>query len=94
MTLFYLCIGGGLFVLGLHSLLLRPHWLRAIMAINIMGSGVFMVMVALARRGDTTDPVLHALVVTGLVIAVSATAFALRLASGLLERTKKPEGGA
>ncbi|MDP2264212.1 MAG: NADH-quinone oxidoreductase subunit K [Hydrogenophaga sp.] len=94
MTLFYLGIGAGLFMLGLHSLLLQQHLLRAIMAINIMGSGVFMVMVALARRGDATDPVLHALVVTGLVVAVSATAFALRLASGLLQRRKTPEGDA
>lgn len=93
MTLFYLCIGAGLFLLGLHSLLLQRHLLRVIIAINIMSSGVFMIMVALARRGDDTDPILHALVVTGLVVAVSATAFALRLASCLLERRKKPEGG-
>jgi multicomponent Na+:H+ antiporter subunit C len=90
MTLFYLCIGTGLFLLGLHSLLLQRQLLRVIIAINIMGSGVFMVMVALARRVDTTDPILHALVVTGLVVAVSASAFALRLATSLLERAKKP----
>jgi len=94
MTLFYLCVGAGLFLLGLHSLLLQHHLLRIIIAINIMSSGVFMIMVALARRGESTDPILHALVVTGLVVAVSATAFALRLASSLLERRKKPEGGA
>lgn len=92
MTLFYLAIGVGLFLLGLHSLLVQHQPLRLIIAINIMGSGVFMVMVALARRGEDTDPVLHALVVTGLVVAISATAFALRLASNLLERGKKPEG--
>jgi multicomponent Na+:H+ antiporter subunit C len=93
MTLFYICIGAGLFLLGLHSLLLHQHLLRVIIAINIMSSGVFMIMVALARRGESTDPILHALVVTGLVVAVSATAFALRLASSLLERRKKPDDG-
>lgn len=92
MTQFYLCIGAGLFLLGLHSLLLQRQLLRLIIAINIMSSGVFMIMVALARRGESTDPILHALVVTGLVVAVSASAFALRLASSLLERGKKPEG--
>lgn len=92
MTLFYLCIGIGLFLLGLHSLLLQRQPLRLIIAINIMGSGVFMVMVALARRSESTDPVLHALVVTGLVVAVSATAFASRLTSSLGERGKKREG--
>lgn len=92
MTLFYLCIGAGLFLLGLHSFLLQRQLVRVIIAINIMSSGVFMIMVALAKRGDSTDPILHALVVTGLVVAVSASAFALRLASNLLERTKKPGG--
>ncbi len=92
MTLFYLCIGAGLFLLGLHSFLLQRQLVRVIIAINIMSSGVFMIMVALARRSDITDPILHALVVTGLVVAVSASAFALRLASSLLERTKKPGG--
>lgn len=90
MTLFYLAIGAGLFMLGLHSLLLQRQLLRVIIAINIMSGGVFMIMVALARRGDITDPILHALVVTGLVVAVSASAFALRLATSLLERSKKP----
>lgn len=92
MTLFYLFIGAGLFLLGLHSFLLQRQLVRVIIAINIMSSGVFMIMVALARRSDITDPILHALVVTGLVVAVSASAFALRLASSLLERTKKPGG--
>jgi multicomponent Na+:H+ antiporter subunit C len=80
-TLLYLCIGIVLWVLGLHGLLLARHPIRRIIAVNIMGSGVFMVMVALATRGDVVDPVLQALVVTGLVVAISATAFALRLAS-------------
>lgn len=80
MTPLYLGIGVALWLLGLHGLLLQRQVLRQIIAINIMGSGVFMVMVALAARTDSADPVLHALVVTGLVVAVSATAFALRLA--------------
>lgn len=80
MTLFYLGVGIALWLLGLHSLLVQRGALRQIIAINVMGSGVFMVMVALATRGETTDAVLHALVVTGLVVAISATAFALRLA--------------
>lgn len=80
-SLFYLCIGAGLWVLGLHGLLVARYAIRRIIAINIMGNGVFMIMLALASRTDPTDPVLQALVVTGLVVAVSATAFALRLAS-------------
>ncbi len=77
----YLLGGIALWVLGLHALMLQRSALRRIMAVNVMGSGVFMVMVALASRGAAIDPVLQALVVTGLVVAASATAFALRLAT-------------
>ena len=65
------------------------HALRRIIAINLMGSGVFLVMIALAARDDPSDPLLVALVVTGLVVAVSATALALRLSSALASETKR-----
>jgi multicomponent Na+:H+ antiporter subunit C len=81
LSLFYLCVGITLWLLGLHGMLRQSHVLRRIIAVNIMGGGAFTVMVALAIRSDPVDPVLQALVVTGLVVAVSATAFALRLAS-------------
>ena len=85
----YLLAGVTLWLLGLHGLLSQSHALRRIMAVNIMGGGVFMVMVALARRIQPIDPVLQALVVTGLVVAASATAFALRLASALADKDRK-----
>ncbi|WP_304641521.1 NADH-quinone oxidoreductase subunit K [Pseudomonas sp.] len=77
----FLGLGAALWLVGLHGLLIRRHPLRRIIAINVMSSGVFMIMIALAKRSDPADPVMHALVVTGLVVAVSATAFALRLAA-------------
>lgn len=89
-TLFYLCIGAGLWVLGLHGLMVARYAIRRIIAINIMGNGVFMIMVALAGRSSPTDPVMQALVVTGLVVAVSATAFALRLISANNSREDRP----
>ena len=82
-TLFWIAIGFALWLLGLHGLLTLRHALRRIIAINLMGSGVFLVMIALAARRDPSDPLLVALVVTGLVVAVSATALALRLSSAL-----------
>lgn len=77
----YALIGIGLFCLGFHALIVHDHLLRKILAINVMGSGVFLVLVALARRGGDTppDPIPHAMVITGIVVAVSATALALRL---------------
>jgi len=50
-----------------------------------MGAGVFMLLIAVAYRGPglPPDPLPHALVLTGIVVAVSATALALALARRL-----------
>ena len=82
-ALFWMGVGAALWLLGLHGLLTLRQALRRIIAFNLMGSGVFLVMIALATRSQPSDPVLVALVVTGLVVAVSATALALRLASAV-----------
>ncbi len=82
-TLFYAALGVLLWLLGLHGMLTLRQALRRIIAINLMGSGVFLLLVALASRSQPIDSLLVALVVTGLVVAVSATALALRLASAL-----------
>lgn len=77
----YALVGVGLFCLGFHALIVHAHLLRKILAINVMGSGVFLNLVALGDRGTaaTPDPVTHAMVITGIVVAVSVTAFALML---------------
>ncbi|MGD2113262.1 MAG: NADH-quinone oxidoreductase subunit K [Gammaproteobacteria bacterium] len=71
--------------LGLRSALLRTSLLQRVIAVNILGSGVFLILIAVAYRGPgvTPDPVPHALVLTGIVVAVSATALALALARRL-----------
>lgn len=77
----YALTGLGLFVLGLYAFIARAHLLRKILAFNVMGSGVFLVLAGLARRtssGDP-DPVPQAMVITGIVVAVAATALALSL---------------
>lgn len=68
--------GVGLFLIGLRALVLSRHLLRKVLALNLMGSGAFLVLVAPAQPGD---PVPQAMVITGIVVAVSATAFALNL---------------
>ena len=74
-----------LFVLGLWSFLVHEPLLRKVIALNITGAGVFHVLIAVAYRGDAAppDPVPHALVLTGIVVAVSATALALTLGARL-----------
>ncbi|UHD14385.1 NADH-quinone oxidoreductase subunit K [Thiocapsa bogorovii] len=77
----YALTGLGLFVLGLHALIVHAHLLRKILAFNVMGSGVFLVLAGLAGRTPSgiPDPVPHAMVITGIVVAVAATALALSL---------------
>ncbi len=89
----YALVGTGLFTLGLYALIVHRHLLRKILAINVMGSGVFLVLVALAARtqGAAPDPVPHAMVLTGIVIAVSATALALALMLRVRAETGRAE---
>ena len=68
--------------LGLRTALLHALLLHRLIGINVMGAGVFLMLIAVAYRGPgvAPDPVPHALVLTGIVVAVSATALALALA--------------
>jgi multicomponent Na+:H+ antiporter subunit C len=78
----YLLAGAALFALGFHALLVQPHLLRRILALNVMGSGVFLVFIALAAQtpGPVPDPVPQAMVLTGIVVSVCGTGLALVLA--------------
>ena len=62
--------------IGLHGLIVQPHPLRKLLAFNVAGNGVFLLLGVIARRGAAAgaDPVPQALVITGLVVAFSATA--------------------
>lgn len=95
---FYALVGVLLFVLGLHAAIVHAHLLRKILGFNVMGSGVFLLLIALATRtGSTPDPVPQAMVITGLVVAVSATALALVLmlrVVGAGGRAELPDGAA
>ena len=75
----FLALGAVLLVLGSVRMLLESDLVRRVVAVNVAGSGVFVILVALAARTRPPDPVLHALVLTGIVIAVSVTGLALVL---------------
>ena len=78
----YALAGALLFCLGLFGVFLVPHLLKRIMALNVTAIGVFLVLVAVAKRNAAPepDPVPHAMLLTGIVVAISASAFAIRLA--------------
>jgi multicomponent Na+:H+ antiporter subunit C len=77
--LLFALTGALLFALGVAGVVLIGHLLRRILAFNLMGSGAFLVLVGLAQRHDVADPVPQAMVLTGIVVAVAATALALAL---------------
>src|SRR5262245_55241858 len=89
-TLFGLC-GAALVGLGLYGLITNSHPLRKILSFNLVGGGVFLLFGVAARRGAAAglggDPVPHALVITGIVVAFSATALAVALVVRLAEET-------
>ncbi len=81
--LIYGLAAAALFAICLHGIITRTHILRKILALNMMGSAVFLLLITIAERNQVdgvADPVPHAMVLTGIVVAVSATAFALALA--------------
>ncbi len=85
--LLYALSGVGLFMLGAVGVIVLAHLMRKVLAFNVMGSGAFLVLVGLAQRTGQPDPVPQAMVLTGIVVAVAATALALGLARALHART-------
>ena len=89
-TLYGLC-GAILVGTGLFGLIVHPQPLRKILAFNLIGGGVFLLFGAVARRGAAAgfggDPVPQALVITGIVVAFSATALAVALLLRLFQET-------
>lgn len=84
--LLYSMTGAILFATGMLGLLIRRHLLKKLLSLNVAAAGVFLLMVALAYRGGEPDPVPHALVLTGIVISVSATAYGVALAARLYRK--------
>ena len=81
-TLLGLC-AAALVGVGVYGFIVNPQPLRKILAFNVVGSGVFLLLGAIARRGAGAgfggDPVPQALLITGIVVAFSATALAVAL---------------
>jgi multicomponent Na+:H+ antiporter subunit C len=89
-TLYGLC-GAALVGLGLFGTIVHPQPLRKILSFNLLGGGVFVLFGVIARRGAGAgmggDPVPQAMVITGIVVAFSATALAVALVLRLFQET-------
>ena len=78
-----------LFAAGFYALLVNPQLLRKIVALNVMSSGVFLLLVSIARRDAAAfpDPVPQAMVLTGIVVGLSVSALAMVLARRIHRET-------
>lgn len=88
-ALFFSVCGAVLVAIGVGGLLVRAHLLRRILAFNIIGSGIFLMFGGLGFREPQlgADPVPQAMVITGIVVALAATALAITLTVRLFEET-------
>lgn len=77
----FLLAGAFLIVCGLYHFVVLESIFRKLLALNILGTGVFMIMISLAARSSTSvpDPVPHAMVLTGIVVSLCGTAVGLKL---------------
>jgi multicomponent Na+:H+ antiporter subunit C len=78
-----------LFLVGMLGLVSHLNLIRKIVSLNIMAGGAFLFLISLAYHGRSSDidPVPQAMVLTGIVVTISATAFALCLARRIREKT-------
>ncbi|MGJ9406618.1 NADH-quinone oxidoreductase subunit K [Nesterenkonia aurantiaca] len=104
----YLLLGTAVAVIGMVRMLLTRDLVARLIALNVTGIGSLMIILALAARsaesadpagsGPGIDPVLSALVITGLVITVAFTglgAVLVRRIEGfpVTRRRDDPESG-
>jgi len=81
-----------LFVIGAHTMLTHSNMIKKVIAMNIMDSSVFLLFVAIGYVKGGQAPIIRetaemvyvnplpgALIVTGIVVAVSVTAYALSI---------------
>ncbi len=87
-----------LFLIGAFTMLTHPNLIKKIIGLNIMETSVFLLLVSIGYVSGGEAPIVtpgaeeiyvnplpHALILTGLVIAVSITAFALSLIIKIFE---------
>ena len=91
---YFFAISAILFIVGLHTMLTHSNLIKKVIALNIMETSIFLFFVAIGyvrggrapmmEPGGPVDaayinPLPSALILTGIVVSVSITAFALAL---------------
>ncbi len=84
--------GVALFIIGLHTVVTHKNLIKRVMGINIMATGIFLFFIAIGNVtggvppievvGETPvfiNPMPSVLILTGIVVSVSITVYALSL---------------
>lgn len=84
--------------LGIYGFIAQTQLLRRVVAFNVMGSGIFLMFGAAGFRVPEAgaDPVPQALIITGIVVALAATALAVGMITAYARATGRdrlPEDG-
>ena len=76
----YFAAAAAIVAIGTYGVLVARALVRKLIAVNVMGAGVFLIWVAAAARpANAPEPVPHAMVLTGIVVTVAATGLAATL---------------
>lgn len=71
-----------LFGIGLLGFLLNTDFIRKLLGLNVIGIAIFMLLLATAViYPNAIDPIPHAMVLTGIIVAAAGTALGLSIAS-------------
>jgi multicomponent Na+:H+ antiporter subunit C len=89
---YYYLVAVILFVIGMHTMLTHSNMIKKVIAMNIMDASVFLLFVAVGYVRGGRSPIIRegvdplyvnplpgALMLTGIVVGVSVTAYALSL---------------
>ncbi|SCY98119.1 NADH-quinone oxidoreductase subunit K [Microvirga guangxiensis] len=80
--------GAALVGLGLFGFISLRHPLRQLLAVNVIGAGIFLILGGLGRGEGVTDPYPQALVITGIVVSVALTAVGAAMITRLAEERR------
>jgi len=71
-----------LLMIGLLGFFLNTDFIRKILGLNVIGIAIFMLLLTVANTDpNAIDPIPHAMVLTGIIVAAAGTALGLNLAS-------------
>lgn len=86
-----------IFVIGLHTVVMRTNMIKRILGVNIMGTGVFYFFIATGNVEGGMPPIINdgvetyinplpsVLILTGIVVVVSITVYSLSLVIRIYE---------